>query len=88
LSHTQKRPAGNGASQKISEAADLLKSTARHEVLDADERRERALIEELLDRGYRVAVQCVDCGAWLVAAHSVRDHIGPVCRSRRGGDAQ
>lgn len=68
-------------------AADLLNHSVQAEVLSADDRRERELLEELLNRGYRIAVRCTQCGSWLVADRSVREHVGPVCRDRLGGDA-
>lgn len=55
---------------------------ARVDVLDAQERREAALIAELYDLGYRVAVQCRSCGSWLAHPQSVARHQGPVCASR------
>ena len=42
---------------------------------------------QALAAGYRLAVQCLDCNAWLVSAKSVAAHRGPVCRGRRGGAA-
>jgi len=35
--------------------------------------------------GYRVAVQCRDCGHWLASPTSVAAHRGPRCRARHGG---
>jgi len=55
------------------------------ETLDADERREQELLDELADRGYRVAVQCRRCGLWLSNPRSVARHIGPKCRKATAG---
>lgn len=52
-------------------------------IYDAEDRNRRQLEAEALAAGYRLAVQCVSCGAWLVAAKSVAAHRGPVCRARR-----
>lgn len=54
----------------------------RHEPLDADDRAELAVLNAAAELGYRLAVQCTRCGAWLVASKSVALHLGPVCRSR------
>lgn len=86
MTQKAKRPASaHGAFQVSGGAAGYVQDNPWSEVADLDERRERELIAELLDRGYRVAVQCVDCGQWLTAARSVAEHVGPRCRSRRGG---
>ncbi|MEZ5150699.1 DUF6011 domain-containing protein [Rhodococcus zopfii] len=60
----------------------LLGHDRRAEVLDAEERRIAALLAELYDAGYRVAVQCRTCGSWLANPQSVARHQGPVCASR------
>jgi primosomal protein N' len=87
---TRKSPAGGGASSDSSgQLADFyLNSTPRIEPLQGDEVRERDLLIELVDRGYRVAVQCTACGAWVSHPRSVARHIGPVCERRtQGGGA-
>lgn len=52
------------------------------EVLGADALHEVDLVAQLAELGYRPAVQCRVCKSWLVAARSVADHLGPVCRGR------
>ncbi|BCQ09662.1 hypothetical protein JMUB5695_03112 [Mycobacterium heckeshornense] len=55
----------------------------------AEERAEQRVLAAAYRLGYRLAVQCVRCGQWLVAERSVRDHIGPVCRTRaQAGEAR
>ncbi|WP_372497851.1 DUF6011 domain-containing protein [Tomitella fengzijianii] len=61
--------------------------TQLHDQLDADERRERDLLTELADRGFRISVPCRVCGQALVDPRSVARHIGPHC-ARRSGDAK
>jgi hypothetical protein len=53
-----------------------------HEPMDADDRADLALIAAAAERGYRIAVQCVDCGHWLTARASVAAHRGPRCIER------
>lgn len=53
------------------------------EPLTAEERYEVAVVQAAADLGYRPAVQCTACGAWLVAPKSVALHRGPVCRSKK-----
>ncbi|MFD6676068.1 hypothetical protein ACFWDA_17075 [Rhodococcus zopfii] len=60
----------------------LLGHDRRVEPLDAEDRRIAALLTELYDAGYRVAVQCRTCGSWLAHPESVARHQGPVCASR------
>jgi len=57
-------------------------TTHRHEPRDPDERVEDQLLDELRDRGYRIAVRCIRCGHWLTADRSVAEHTGPRCRRR------
>jgi hypothetical protein len=47
-------------------------------------RREAALLAEAAEMGYRLAVQCLDCGHWLSNPISVRFCRGPRCRARMG----
>ena len=54
-------------------------------IYDAEDRKRAQLDAEARAAGYRLAVQCLDCKAWLVSAKSVAAHRGPVCRGRRGG---
>jgi len=52
----------------------------------AEDRADLAALAAVEALGYRVAVQCVDCGHWLASPISVSAHRGPRCRARRGGD--
>lgn len=81
----ERRPSRAGAAK--SSALDYSDSIpfygkARHEPLDAEDRADLAVLHAAAERGYRLAVQCTRCGQWLVAATSVRAHIGPVCRTK------
>ena len=49
---------------------------------DPQTRREQELVDELTERGYRVAVQCRRCGLWLTNPISVALHVGPKCRHK------
>jgi hypothetical protein len=57
-------------------------TAAPHEPVTAEDRHEQKILEEAARLGYRLAVQCICCGSWLVADRSVREFIGPVCRAR------
>ena len=81
----QKGPGGQSGANPQLIAETLLNNNPRMEILDADARRERDLLVEVLDRGYRVAVRCKTCGSWLAHPKSVAVHQGPVCRKRDGG---
>jgi hypothetical protein len=48
----------------------------------AEDRREAVLLAAAAEMGFRLSVQCLDCGHWLVAAKSVAAHRGPRCRAR------
>ena len=78
----QKPPADTGGSQAVSWVRDYREYS---EPLTSDERYEIAVVSAAAELGYRPAVRCIRCGSWLVAAKSVAQHRGPVCR-RRGGD--
>ena len=85
------RPGGNGAARTITTATGsvpdltvLLGHDRRVEPLDTEDRRIAALLAELYDAGYRVAVQCRTCGQWLANPRSVARHQGPVCASHEG----
>lgn len=54
----------------------------RVEALTADDREDLAVITAAVERGYRIAVQCLDCGHWLSSPSSVRRHRGPKCAAR------
>jgi hypothetical protein len=53
-----------------------------HKPLTPDDRADTAILAAAEALGYRLAVQCTECGQWLVADQSVRLHIGPVCRNK------
>lgn len=76
---------GTRGERANSRAAVWTHLNAPTEVLTVDERRERDLVAELHDRGYRIAVRCRTCGSWLAAPKSVESFQGPVCRRREGG---
>jgi hypothetical protein len=54
----------------------------RHEPRDSEDRADEKVLAAASERGYRLAIQCTRCGQWLVAAESVRRHMGPVCRAK------
>lgn len=48
----------------------------------AEDRADLAALAAVEALGYRVAVQCLDCGHWLANPISVAAHRGPRCRAR------
>jgi hypothetical protein len=50
----------------------------------AEDRREAAVLAAAAEMGYRLAVQCLDCGHWLTNPISVGAFRGPRCRGRAG----
>lgn len=83
---TRKRPAPP-QSRPIPNTTDAAKITAYrrqdgYTAPTADDRADAAVLVAAAERGFRLAVQCVRCGQWLVAAQSVRAHLGPVCRTK------
>ena len=55
-----------------------------HEPLTAEDREDLRVIAAAVERGYHIAVRCVDCGHWLASPTSVRRHRGPKCAARAG----
>lgn len=82
MAETKKPPVGAGGS-----AVSWVRDYVHHsEPLTPEERYEVAVVPAAAELGYRPAVQCTRCGAWLVAAKSVALHRGPVCREMGGDD--
>jgi hypothetical protein len=84
---TRKRPASaDGPSPKstTTTVADILNSSPdrRHSTPSADERREAALLAELSELGYTVAISCVVCGHALTTERSKALHLGPKCAAK------
>lgn len=52
------------------------------EPVTAEDRADIEVLANAEDRGFRLATRCLVCGQWLVAAKSVRLHVGPKCRKR------
>jgi hypothetical protein len=52
----------------------------------AEDRADLAAVAAIEALGYRIAVQCLDCGHWLANPKSVAAHRGPRCRARVGDD--
>ena len=50
-----------------------------------EDRADTAVLAAAAALGYRIAVQCLDCGHWLANPASVEAHRGPVCRSKAVG---
>jgi hypothetical protein len=53
---------------------------------DAEDRADLAVLAAAEALGYRIAVQCLDCGHWLASPKSGAAHRGPRCRARHGSD--
>lgn len=58
-----------------------------HEPPTPEDRADAAVVAAAAARGFRLATRCLRCGQWLVAAESVRTHLGPVCRAKAVADA-
>ena len=54
----------------------------RHEPLTVEDREDLNLLMAAAERGFRLSVDCIDCGHPLTAPHSIRRHRGPRCASR------
>lgn len=79
----QKPPVRAGGSEP--EAVTWVRDYREYtEPITAEERAEAEAVARVAELGYRPAVQCTRCGAWLVAAKSVALHRGPVCRGKGG----
>lgn len=52
----------------------------------SEDRADAAVLAAAAERGFRVAVQCLDCGHWLANPISVAAFRGPRCRARAGGE--
>lgn len=84
MTATKNSPSGGNAGAAL-ETSNWIKDYLQHtriEPLTADERREVELVAAVAELGYRPAIQCRVCGAWLVAAKSVARHIGPRCAAK------
>jgi primosomal protein N' len=90
---TRKRPAPPQSQPSPNATNGYAKSTAitrfyghdRHEAMTAEDREDLAVITAAAARGYRIAVQCLDCGHWLSSPASVRRHLGPKCAAKAVG---
>jgi hypothetical protein len=79
------RPAGDRAARTEANLYPYLNGHRRQDGYAAPTPEDRADLEVLIaaaERGFRLAVKCVDCGHWLVSARSIAAHRGPRCRSR------
>jgi hypothetical protein len=47
-----------------------------------EDRDDTAVLAAAFERGYRIAVQCIDCGHWLTNPVSVAAFRGPRCRAK------
>lgn len=61
----------------------LLPDLQRHEPLTVEDRLDAEVLTAAAERGFTLAIRCLDCGHWLVNAKSVRLHRGPHCAARR-----
>ncbi|VEG42721.1 Uncharacterised protein [Mycolicibacterium flavescens] len=79
----QNRPSSNATrGYRQSTAEPILYGFDRLESLTADDRADLAVISAAAERGYRIAVQCRRCGAWVTNPKSVRRFLGPVCAAK------
>lgn len=79
----QNRPSPN-ATNGYSESTALTRFYGfdPHEPLTPEDREDLAVLTAAAERGYRIAVQCLDCGHWLSNPKSVRRHRGPHCHAK------
>jgi hypothetical protein len=47
-----------------------------------EDRDDTTVLAAAFERGYRIAVQCIDCGHWLINPVSVAAFRGPRCRAK------
>lgn len=80
------RPGRAPQAASKSTATDFLNDSPDHRVNapTAEDRGDAKALAAAAERGYRLAVQCLDCGHWLVNEKSVCLYRGPVCRARAG----
>jgi len=86
---TRKRPARQNRPSRI--ARDAAQSNVHrrqdgYAAPDAEDRADTAVIAAAEELGYRIAVQCLDCGHWLTAPSSLVTHRGPRCRAKAAAD--
>jgi hypothetical protein len=82
---TRKRPALPG--RPLRNYTDAAKSNGHrrqdgYAAPTAEDRADTAVLAAAAQRGFRLAVQCLRCGQWVVAHESVAAHMGPVCRAK------
>jgi hypothetical protein len=82
---TGNRPSSNANGFHQSSALTRFYGLDRHEPMDAEDRADLAVVAAAAERGYRIAVRCRACGAWLTNPVSVRQFIGPKCRAKAVG---
>lgn len=80
------RPGRATQAASKSTATDILSVCPDHrvEAPTSEDRADAQVLADAADRGFRLAVRCLDCGHWLTRANSVRLHRGPKCRARGG----
>lgn len=86
---TRKRPTAH-ADRPLRDTTSASKFTAHrrqdgYAAPSVEDRADQAALAAVYALGYRVAVQCLDCGHWLASPTSVAAHRGPRCRARNGG---
>jgi hypothetical protein len=87
MTTTRKRPAATDRPFRDTTSAAKSNGYRRQDGYAAPTADDRADIDVLIaaaERGFRLAVQCLDCGQWLANPTSVRAHRGPRCRARLG----
>jgi len=83
---TKKKPAPpqNRPSRNHSRTVEFI-AYRRHDgyaAPDAEDLDDAAVLAAAFERGYRIAVQCIDCGHWLTNPVSVAAFRGPRCRAK------
>lgn len=74
----RERPGGETGA----DLGDHRNSTAIADIVAAEHVRITRLMGELMDSGYRIAVDCSRCGHALTATPSILREIGPKCAKR------
>ena len=86
----RKGRAPNGNPDLFTPPSDNAKSNADADEFDFDRRMVDQVdwsIWQALYRGdFRLAVRCRRCGRWLTDGRSKRNHLGPRCAVKAGGD--
>lgn len=87
----RKTPAPRQGNRRPRNTTNALQSNA-HRAEDgyappsAEDRLDQAFLDEARERGFALAVRCLDCGHYLVNPTSVANHRGPHCAAKHSNE--